>query len=206
MNWWMRLDPLSGVARRWSRSRMAQRYALGVLATIGACTAIQQSMSGLALLRQLPASAQPVANFTFGVTVFFNALSPVIVLLAFSALLCAVARLFRVSCDLRIITILGGISHLPIAIWSAVAASVIAVWPPALDLQEVLMRRAALDLTWQFNLIASLRLVAYLWAILLFTALWARTTANETWRVVAAVAVTATTCEAAGYGLSRLWG
>lgn len=206
MSWWMKIDPLSGFAWKWAESRTAQRYSAYVLVIIGLFTVIQQSISGSVLLRQLPASAQPLAYFTFGVTVFFNALSPVIVLIAFSALLWAAAGLFRVSCELRRITILGGISHLPIAIWSAVAAAVIAAWPPELNLQEVLLRRAALDLTWQFNLIASLRLVAYLWSILLFTTLWTRTSTTEAWRAVAAVAVATMTCLAAVYGASRLSG
>ncbi|MEO7596087.1 MAG: hypothetical protein ABI134_33065 [Byssovorax sp.] len=202
----MKIDPLGAVAWKWTNSRTAPRYAAYVLVIISVFTAIQQSISGLVLLRQLPTSARALACFTFGVTVFFNALSPVIVLIAFSALLWAAAYVFRASCDLRRITVLGGISHLPIALWSAVAAVVIAAWPPELDLQEVLSNRAALELTWQFNLIASLRLVAYLWSILLFTILWSRTTSNETWRKIAAVAVATTSCLAVLYGASSLSG
>jgi hypothetical protein len=206
MSWWMETDPLCGIACRWSESRAAPRYAAGVLAILGVLTAIQQSILGLGLLRQLPDSAQPLAYFTFGVTVLFTALSPFLVLLVFSALLCAAARLFRVSCDLRSVILQGGIAHLPIALWAAVTTAVIAIWPPDLNLQEVLARRAALEFTWQFDFIFALRLVAYLWSIVLFTTVWSRTWTNETWRGVAAVVVATTTCLAAGGGLSHLLG
>lgn len=206
MSWWTKIDPLSDVVWRWSISGRAPRHAACVLATIGVFTAIQQSIPGVLLLRQLPDSARPLAYFTFGVSVFFNALAPFIVLISFSVVLWAMAQLLRVSCNLRELAILGGISHLPLAIWSVVSAAVMAVCPPALDLQEVFAHQAALELTWQFNLIASLRVVAYLWSIVLLTVLWSRTRTSEKWRAVLAVAGAAMICSAAGYGLSRLSG